>query len=157
MLAEHGIDVDFVQDNHSYSREAGTIRGLHFQVGPFAQAKLVRVTRGRILDVAVDIRHGSPSFGRHVASILSADEWNQLFIPAGFAHGFATLVRDTEVQYKVSAPYSALHDKGLLWKDPALGIDWQIEPNAAAVSDKDQSNPRLAELPAFFSLNALQS
>lgn len=149
-LAAHGIETAFVQDNHSLSRHAGVVRGLHYQVAPFAQAKLMRVSRGRIFDVAVDIRTGSPSFGRHVALILSADDPTQLLVPIGFAHGFCTLDPDTEVQYKVSAPYSPEHDRGILWNDPALGIEWPVDPARAVLSDKDRRNPRLADLPSQF-------
>jgi dTDP-4-dehydrorhamnose 3,5-epimerase len=145
-----GIDCDFVQDNHSLSRHKSTVRGLHFQTPPFAQAKLVRVARGAILDVAVDIRHGSPTFGQHVAVELSAENWRQLFVPEGFAHGFCTLEADTEVLYKVSAPYAPDHDKGLMWNDPALAIGWPVEAGEAVVSDKDRAHPRLAELELVF-------
>jgi dTDP-4-dehydrorhamnose 3,5-epimerase len=143
---EAGLDYDFVQDNHSYSAEVGVIRGLHFQLEPFAQAKLVRVARGRILDVAVDLRAGSPTYGRHVAVELSAANWRQLLVPVGFAHGFCTLVPDTEVLYKVTQIYSPAHDRGLAFDDPALGIDWGIDAARAVLSDKDRRHPRLAEL-----------
>lgn len=143
-------ELDFVQDNHSLSAKAGTVRGLHFQVPPAAQDKLVRVSRGTILDVAVDIRVGSPTYGRHVAVQLGADDGEQLFVPKGFAHGFVTLEPDTEVQYKVSAYYSREHDRGVLWDDPDLGIDWGVAPEAAVVSDKDAANPRFADLPEYF-------
>lgn len=149
--AEAGIDIDFVQDNHSLSVKAGTIRGLHFQTAPFAQAKLVRVVRGSLLDVAVDIRRSSPTYGRHVAVELSAECGCQLFIPVGFAHGFCTLTPDTEIEYKVSAFYSAAHDRGLLWDDPALGIDWPVDATQAFLSEKDRRQPLLAELPFCFS------
>ena len=122
-FAAAGIADTFVQDNHALSGMPGTVRGLHFQTPPFAQAKLVRVTRGAILDVAVDIRVGSPTYGKHVAITISADAWNQIYIPIGFAHGLVTLEPDTEVLYKVSNYYSPEHDKGLLWNDPVLGID----------------------------------
>jgi dTDP-4-dehydrorhamnose 3,5-epimerase len=144
--SEAGLDYDFVQDNHSYSAEVGVIRGLHFQLEPFAQAKLVRVARGRILDVAVDLRAGSPTYGRHVAVELSAANWRQLLVPVGFAHGFCTLVPDTEVLYKVTQIYSPAHDRGLAFDDPALGIDWGIDAARAVLSDKDRRHPRLAEL-----------
>ncbi len=144
--AEAGLDDDFVQDNHSYSAEVGVIRGLHFQLAPFAQAKLVRVARGCILDVAVDLRRGSPSFGRHVAVELSAENWRQLLVPVGFAHGFCTLEPDTEVLYKVTQVYSPAHDRGLAFDDPALGIDWGVDPAKAVLSDKDRRHPRLSEL-----------
>ena len=122
-LAKAGIDFDFVQDNHSLSVDAGTLRGLHFQAPPRAQAKLIRVARGRILDIAVDIRRSSSTYGRHVAVELSAENGFQLFVPVGFAHGFCTLEPDTEILYKVSAYYSAAHDHGVAFDDPALGID----------------------------------
>lgn len=149
-FAAGGIDMQFLQDNHALSAAKGTVRGLHFQTPPFAQAKLVRVAHGAILDVAVDIRVGSPTYGKHVAMKLSAEEWNQLYIPIGFAHGLATLTPDTEVLYKVSNYYSPEHDKGLLWNDPALGIDWRISEADAVLSAKDKIQPRLAELPAYF-------
>ena len=131
VLREHGIDIRFVQDNHSLSASKGVVRGLHFQVPPFAQAKLLRVTSGSVFDVAVDIRWGSPSFGRHVAAVLSASDWNQIFIPEGFAHGYCTLEPDTEIIYKVNAYYSPEHDRGLLWSDPALGVAWPVSPDEA--------------------------
>jgi dTDP-4-dehydrorhamnose 3,5-epimerase len=145
-----GLVVNFVQDNHSMSAQVGTIRGLHFQLPPFAQAKLVRVVRGRILDVAVDVRRSSPTFGQHVAIELSADAGQALFIPVGFAHGFCTLAPDTEVEYKVSAPYAPTHDHGLAWDDPALDIPWPVDAKAAILSDKDRRHPRLADRPTLF-------
>ena len=149
-MAAAGIALEFVQDNHSLSAEKGTLRGLHFQTPPIAQAKLVRVTRGAIYDVAVDIRTGSPTFGKHAAAIISAAKWNQLLVPAGFAHGFVTLEPDTEVLYKVDAPYSRDHDCGLKWDDPDLAIDWPVAPSQAIVSEKDSNHPPLRDLPAFF-------
>jgi len=149
-LREHGIDIPFVQDNHSLSASKGVVRGLHFQIPPFAQAKLLRVTRGSIFDVAVDMRSGSPSFGRHVSAVLSAADWNQIFIPEGFAHGYCTLEPDTEVLYKVSAYYSAEHDRGLLWNDPALGIAWPVSADEASMSDKDRTLPVLSCSPRYF-------
>ena len=145
-----GLHHDFVQDNHSLSAEVGTVRGLHFQLPPFAQDKLVRVVKGAILDVAVDIRKGSPTFGKHVSAVISAEAWNQILVPVGFAHGFCTLEPDTEVIYKVTNFYSAEHDRGLLWNDPDLGIDWPVAADKAQLSDKDHRNPRLAELPDVF-------
>ena len=145
-----GLHYDFVQDNQSLSAEVGTVRGLHFQTPPFAQDKLLRVLRGAVYDVAVDIRKGSPTYGRHVAVRISAEEWNQILIPAGFAHGFCTLEPDTEVLYKVTNFYSPSHDKGLAWDDPALGIDWPVAPDRARLSDKDRTHPRLADLGDWF-------
>jgi dTDP-4-dehydrorhamnose 3,5-epimerase len=150
VLRRHGIEVAFVQENHSLSVDPGVVRGLHFQVPPAGQAKLVRVGAGSILDVAVDIRTGSPSYGRHVAVVLSAEEGNQLFVPEGFAHGFCTLEPNTEVIYKVNRYYSPEHDLGLAWNDPRLAIDWPVSENQAVLSDKDRRQPALAELPAHF-------
>lgn len=149
-LLEAGIDMEFVQDNQSLSAAAGTVRGLHFQLLPFAQGKLIRVTRGRILDVAVDIRRSSPTFGKHVAVELSEENWRQLLVPVGFAHGFITLAADTEVQYKVTNYYSAAHDMGIAWDDPDIAIDWGVPPGEAILSDKDRKHPRLREMPTVF-------
>ena len=149
-LRENGIDTHFVQDNHSLSASKGVVRGLHFQIPPFAQAKLLRVTAGSIFDVAVDIRWGSPTFGRHVSAVLSAADWNQIFIPEGFAHGYCTLEPNTEVIYKVNAYYSPEHDRGLLWNDPALGIAWPVSAEEALLSGKDLEHPVLSCLPRFF-------
>ena len=149
-FAEAGLDLDFVQDNQSLSAPVGTLRGLHFQSPPFAQDKLVRVTRGRILDVAVDIRASSPTFGKHVAVELSAENWRQLLVPIGFAHGFVTLEPDTEVLYKVTAPYAPENDHGLAFDDPALGIDWRLPLSELTLSDKDRKHPRLAEMLRYF-------
>jgi len=147
-LARHGIAADFVQENHSLSRERFTLRGLHFQLPPHAQAKLVRVLRGAVMDVAVDLRHGSPSFGRHVAVVLSAAAWNQLYVPAGFAHGFCTLEPDSEVLYKVTAYYAPEAERGLHFADPALGIPWPMAAGEAVVNARDDAWPRLGELAA---------
>jgi dTDP-4-dehydrorhamnose 3,5-epimerase len=150
VLREHGIDVAFVQENLSLSLDRGVVRGLHFQIPPAGQAKLVRVGTGSILDVAVDIRAGSPSYGRHVAVVLSAALGNQLFVPEGFAHGFCTLEPNTEIIYKVSRYYSREHDLGLAWDDRRLGIAWPVSKEAAVLSDKDRRQPLLAEMPAHF-------
>jgi len=149
-FAEAGIDLDFVQDNHSLSGPTGTVRGLHFQSPRFAQDKLVRAVRGRILDVAVDIRRSSPTYGRHVAVELSAGNGRQLLVPVGFAHGFRTLEPDPQVVYKVTAYYAPEHDHGLAFDDPDLAIDWPVARAAAIPSDKDRTHPRLAELPEYF-------
>jgi dTDP-4-dehydrorhamnose 3,5-epimerase len=149
-FADAGITTDFVQDNHSLSVAVGTVRGLHFQSPPFAQAKLIRVVRGRIFDVAVDIRRSSPTYGRHVAVELSAENGHQLLVPIGFAHGFCTLKPNTEIAYKVSAYYSAAHDHGLAFDDPDLAIAWPVPSAEAILSDKDRRNPRLADLPVYF-------
>ena len=143
-LARAGITAPFVQDNQSFSAPKGTIRGLHFQVAPQAQAKLVRVLPGAILDVAVDIRRDSPTYGQHVAVTLDAEGGEQLFIPHGFAHGFCTLTPDTMVAYKVDAYYSPAHDRALAWNDPEVGIAWPISGAEAILSDKDQAAPRLS-------------
>jgi dTDP-4-dehydrorhamnose 3,5-epimerase len=150
VLRQNGIDVHFVQDNHSLSLGKWVVRGLHFQLPPFAQAKLLRVISGSIFDVAVDIRWGSPSFGQHVAVVLSAEDWNQIFIPEGFAHGYCTLEPDTEVIYKVNSYYSAEHDRGLLWNDPSLAIVWPVADGQAILSNKDRKHPLLSDLPRYF-------
>ena len=145
-LAAVGIYADFVQDNHSLSAERGVVRGLHFQLPPMAQDKLVRVVRGAILDIAVDVRRGSPTFGKHVTAVISAENWRQIFVPAGFAHGFATLEPMTEVIYKVTADYSPAHERGIRWNDPALGIDWGIDEAGATLSPRDRLHPVLKDL-----------
>ena len=147
---ELGIGCDFVQDNHSLSERAGVVRGLHYQIPPMAQDKLIRCIRGAILDVAVDIRHGSPTFGRWVSVELTAENWRQALIPKGFAHGFATLEPGSEVCYKVSEYYSPEHERGIRFDDPALGIDWRIDPAEATLSDRDRRHPTLAESEVHF-------
>jgi dTDP-4-dehydrorhamnose 3,5-epimerase len=150
LLAEAGIYANFVQDNHSLTVGQGVVRGLHFQTPPHAQGKLVRITRGSALDVAVDIRKGSPTYGKHVAMTLSADDWRQLWIPPGFAHGFCTLEPDTEILYKVTDYYHPESESGLAWDDPDLHIPWPVDPDNVILSDKDKTQPSLARLPDYF-------
>lgn len=146
-----GIDCTFVQDNHSLSRPPFTLRGLHFQTPPRAQAKLVRCIRGRIFDVAVDVRRGSPTYGQWVGAELSAENGDQLFIPIGFAHGFVTLEPDCEVTYKCSDTYAPEHDGGIRWDDPAIGIDWPIPAGVTPeLSAKDKVQPLLADFDSPF-------
>jgi dTDP-4-dehydrorhamnose 3,5-epimerase len=145
-FAAVGIDCEFVQDNHSGSSAAGTVRGLHFQIAPYAQAKLLRVLTGRIFDVCVDLRRSSPTYGRHVAIELGADRGVQLYVPVGFAHGFCTLEPNTEVFYKVSNIYSPAHERSLFWADPALDISWPVSVQAAVLSERDKSAPLFASL-----------
>ncbi|CAA0113875.1 dTDP-4-dehydrorhamnose 3,5-epimerase [Starkeya nomas] len=149
---DFGIDLTFVQDNESLSREVGVVRGLHFQAPPMAQAKLVRAVRGAIFDVAVDIRKGSPSYGKWVGATLTAEKGEQLLVPHGFAHGFCTLEPDTIVAYKVDAPYSRPHDAGILWDDPDIGIDWPVGADRVVLSDKDRQAPRLRDYATPFVL-----
>lgn len=149
-LEDVGIHDVFVQDNHSFSAAVGTVRGLHFQRAPRAQAKLVRVTRGRIWDVAVDLRRTSPTYGKWVGAEISAEAWNQIYVPAGFAHGFCTLEPDTELVYKVTDFYAAAEDGGVFWRDETLAVDWPVAPDAAILSDKDLALPRLKDLPPLF-------
>ena len=141
---------EFVQDNEAMSAAQGTVRGLHFQRPPTAQGKLVRVLKGAIFDVAVDIRQGSPTFGRHVFATLTAETGDQIWVPPGFAHGYCTLEPDCVIAYKVTNFYSAADDGGIAWDDPALAIPWPVEPGAALLSDKDRRQPKLADLPAVF-------
>ncbi|WP_058323888.1 dTDP-4-dehydrorhamnose 3,5-epimerase [Sinorhizobium sp. GL28] len=147
----HGIDDRFVQDNHSLSVPVGTLRGLHFQTPPFEQAKLVRCIRGRIFDVAVDIRRGSPTFGRWVGAELSAENGHQLYVPVGFAHGFVTLEPSTEVTYKVSNLYSPENDSGILWNDSQIGIEWPLPQGIQPIlSSKDARQPLLRDFDSPF-------
>jgi dTDP-4-dehydrorhamnose 3,5-epimerase len=148
-LSDVGIDLRFVQDNHSFSAAKGVVRGLHYQVPPRAQDKLVRVIRGAILDVSVDIRKSSPNFGKWVALEISEAKWNQLWVPKGFAHGFMTLVENTEVIYKVTEYYSPKHDRSIKFDDPTVGIHWPIPASQVQLSDKDRHAPLLADADIF--------
>jgi dTDP-4-dehydrorhamnose 3,5-epimerase len=149
-LAEHGLPTDYYQENHSLSADAGTVRGLHFQIPPVAQGKLVRVLKGAILDVAVDLRRDSPTVGRHVKAVISAADWTQIYVPPGFAHGFCTLEPDTEVLYKLTDRYSPPHERGVAWDDPALDIEWPVAPERAVLSERDRRHPPLAASDFFF-------
>ena len=150
LFAENGITADFVQDNHSFSQPAGTVRGLHCQSPPHAQDKLVRVARGRILDVAVDVRRGSPHYGKWVAVELSAENGKQLFVPVGFLHGFATLDPDTEVLYKCSDFYAPACEASVRFDDPDLGIGWGVAPENAILSGKDARAPLFGDFQSPF-------
>lgn len=149
-FAQAGINLDFVQDNHSFSAEIGTVRGLHYQLPPHAQDKLVRTSRGRILDVAVDIRIGSPTFGQWIAEELSAQNGKQLLVPIGFLHGFATLEADTEVQYKCTDYYAPECDGAVRFDDPDIAVDWGLGSNAAVLSDKDTAAPAFKDFKSPF-------
>lgn len=149
-LEAAGVAHGWVQDNQSLSRRKGTVRGLHFQRPPFTQAKLVRVVRGAALDVCVDLRRGSPTFGLHVAVELNAAHLTQVYVPPGFAHGFCTLSDDTEVLYKVSVPWSPEHEGGLNWNDPKLGVDWPVKRDEVVLSERDGAWPPLAEVAPIF-------
>ncbi|MDX0520740.1 dTDP-4-dehydrorhamnose 3,5-epimerase [Sinorhizobium medicae] len=148
-LAAQGVELSFVQDNHSYSALAGTLRGLHYQLPPKAQAKLVRVVRGRVFDVVVDIRKGSPSFAKWLGLELSAERWNQILVPAGFAHGFVTLEPETEVLYKVTEHYSAEHERSIRFDDAAIGIGWPVAADRLQLSAKDRNAALLNESNLF--------
>lgn len=150
VFSDAGLNFHFVQDNHSLSANAGVLRGLHYQRPPHSQDKLVRCSRGSILDIAVDIRHGSPTFGQHVSAVIGAENWQQIFVPKGFAHGFLTLEPNTEVQYKVTDFYAPDCDAGILWNDPALSIDWGVKPEEVILSAKDKIAPKLEEIDTGF-------
>ena len=143
-------DIHFVQDNYSLSVKQGTVRGLHFQTAPMAQGKLIRVPRGAIFDVAVDIRRASPTYGQHVCAVLSSENWQQLWVPAGFAHGFCTLEPNTEVIYKVTQFYSPADERGIAWNDPALGIPWPDVAKNPVLAEKDMRYPALADIQDHF-------
>jgi len=150
VLRGAGIDIDFVQDNESFSAPTGTLRGLHYQTAPHAQDKLVRVIHGSILDIAVDIRRASPTFGQHIAVTLSADDANQLLVPVGFAHGFCTLEPNVRVAYKVSGKYAPDCERAIRWDDSTLAIQWQLPSDGPTLSGKDDAAPRLADQPDLF-------
>jgi dTDP-4-dehydrorhamnose 3,5-epimerase len=150
VLLAVGVNAEFVQDNHVFSEKRGVLRGLHFQTPPHAQGKLVRCTRGAILDVAVDIRLGSPTFGHHVAVELSATNWQQLWVPSGFAHGYLTLESACEVMYKVTQYWHPNSERGIAWDDPSLAINWGIATQDLTIADKDKNNPRLAQIEPVF-------
>jgi dTDP-4-dehydrorhamnose 3,5-epimerase len=150
-----GIDCRFVQDNQSYSKRAGTLRGMHFQTPPHEQAKLISVLRGRILDVAVDVRRGSPTFGKHVAAELSADSGHQLYVPAGFAHGFLSLENDVVVNYKVAGYYAPAYEGGIRWDDPDVAVAWPIGPGAITLSEKDRRWPLLKDFGSPFAYDGV--
>jgi len=149
-FAEAGIALPFVQDNHAVSNGLHVVRGLHLQIGTNAQGKLVRVVRGAIWDVAVDVRVGSPTYGKWVGAELSAENWSQLWVPVGFLHGYCTLQADTEVIYKVTAPYDRPAERGVIWDDPDLAIDWPVPAGQAMLSDKDKVLPRLRDCEPWF-------
>jgi|TARA_B110000263_G_scaffold239522_1_gene241821 dTDP-4-dehydrorhamnose 3,5-epimerase len=149
-LSDVDVNLDFKQDNHAFSYAKGTIRGLHFQIPPFDQDKLIRVVSGAIYDVAVDIRSNSPTFGHYVSAIIDSKKWNQILVPSGFAHGLCTLEPNTEVIYKVNNYYSHQHDKGILWNDPEIDIDWPVPDSGAVLSEKDLKLPLLSDLPKYF-------
>lgn len=145
-----GINCDFMQDNQSFSKEKGTVRGMHFQIPPFEQAKLVRVLHGSVLDIAFDLRVSSPTYRKWCSAVLTAEEQNQIFVPAGFAHGFITLEPDTVVNYKVDNPYSKDHERGFIWNDPDADISWGDIASEVVVSEKDAILPALKELEGYF-------
>ncbi len=148
--ADAGIPGPFVQDNHAVSSSFGVLRGLHCQIGPNAQGKLVRCIRGAIFDVAVDVRQGSPTFGKWVGAEISAENWMQIWVPPGFLHGYCTLSDVTEVIYKVTAPYDKPAERGVIWNDPDIGIEWPVQPAHILLSDKDTALPRLRDCDKFF-------
>jgi len=151
-FAEHAPGVEFVQDNQSLSVKSGTIRGIHFQSLPAAQGKLVRCLAGSLLDVAVDVRRDSPTFGRWISVVLSPEQNNQLWVPVGFGHAFCTLEPDSVIGYRVTSYYSPENDKGVAWDDAEIGIDWPDLADPETLSAKDRVQPRLADLPAYFSM-----
>ena len=152
VFARRAPGIEFVQENQSLSVKPGTIRGIHFQVDPSAQGKLVRCLAGRLLDVAVDLRRGSPTFGRWISTELSPQQNNQLWVPVGFGHAFCSLEPDTVISYRVTSYYSPEHDKGVAWNDPEIAIDWPDIADPETLSAKDRQLPRLVDLPAHFAM-----
>jgi len=151
-FAEHVPGVEFVQDNQSLSLKAGTIRGIHFQSNPMAQGKLVRCLAGRLLDVAVDLRHDSQTYGRWLSVTLSPEDNNQLWVPEGFGHAFCSLEPNSIISYRVTNYYSRDHDKGVAWDDPEIGVQWPDIADSGTLSAKDRAQPKLADLPSYFSM-----
>ncbi len=151
-FAEHCPGVEFVQDNQSLSVRAGTIRGIHFQSHPHAQGKLVRCLSGKLLDVAVDLRRGSPTYGDWISTVLTPDEINQLWVPVGFGHAFCSLEPNSVIAYRVTSYYSREDDKGVAWDDPDIGIEWPDIADPETLSAKDRNQPRLSQLPAYFTV-----
>ena len=151
-FAEAGIPGPFIQDNHAVSNGAGVLRGLHCQIGANAQGKLVRCVRGAIFDVAIDVRHGSSTYGQWVGAEISAENWTQIWVPVGFLHPYCTLTAETEVIYKVTGPWDRSAERGVIWNDPDIGIDWPVSPDQVILSDKDRILPRLRDLPPLFPL-----
>ncbi|HEY4040452.1 MAG TPA: dTDP-4-dehydrorhamnose 3,5-epimerase [Rhodopila sp.] len=149
-FGEAGVPGPFIQDNHVVSRGVGVLRGLHCQIGPNAQGKLVRCVRGAIYDVAVDARRGSPTFGRYVSAEISAANWTQIWIPVGFLHAYCTLTEETEVIYKVTGAYDRAAERGVIWNDPDIGIKWPIAADRVILSEKDKVLPRLSDMPVLF-------
>ena len=149
-FVDAGIPGPFIQDNQAVSTEAGVLRGLHCQIGPNAQGKLVRCVKGAIYDVAVDVRQGSPTFGRYVGAEISAENWCQIWVPAGFLHAYCTLTAATEVIYKVTGAYDKAAERGVIWNDPDIGIEWPVAANKVILSDKDKILPHLRDLPTLF-------
>ncbi|MBS0640737.1 MAG: dTDP-4-dehydrorhamnose 3,5-epimerase [Proteobacteria bacterium] len=149
-FADAGVPGPFVQDNHAVSTARGVLRGLHCQIGPNAQGKLVRCVKGAIFDVAVDIRKGSPTYGKWVGAEISAANWTQIWVPVGFLHAYCTLTEETEVIYKVTAPYDKPAERGVIWNDPDIGIQWPVAAAQVLLSDKDKVLPRLRDCEPWF-------
>ena len=153
-FVDHAGPVEFVQDNQSLSVRTGTIRGIHFQSPPAAQGKLVRCLTGMLVDVAVDLRNGSPTYGKWVSVVLTPEENNQLWVPVGFGHAFCTLEPNSIISYRVTSYYSPENDKGVAWDDPEIGIDWPDVADPATLSAKDRQQPSLSQLPAYFAMES---